>query len=69
MNSNFCGTNVSRLMLSKLSPASLSCGNFLAKVMPFVVIASVSSPSSLPSSSKIKTKMAIVEIVGTVNQA
>ena len=35
---------LSRLMFSKLSPAFFSCGNFLASVMPFVVIAKVSSP-------------------------
>ena len=62
-NSNFCGTNVSRLIFSKLSPASLSLGNFLTKVMPFVVIANVSRPSIPPNSSVDNIKQKRVRLI------
>ena len=45
MNSNFAGTRVSKLMLTKLTPHSFSFGSFFARVIPFVVIANVFNPS------------------------
>lgn len=47
MNSNFAGTNVSKLMLMAFRPASFNRGNNLAKFMPLVVTAMVCNPSSL----------------------
>ena len=46
INSNFDGTNVSRLMFSKFSPAFCKSGNTLDNVTPFVVKARSSNPSN-----------------------
>lgn len=59
-NSNFFGSNVSRLILIDLSPASCSWGNFLFRVMAFVVRANVSRPSKLLSSARIKQVIVIL---------
>lgn len=47
INSNFAGTNVSKLIFTEVSPHSFSLGSFLARVIPLVVMASVFNPFKL----------------------
>ena len=43
--SNRCGWSVSRLILSAFNPAAFKSGSFFSRTMPFVVIATVLTPS------------------------
>lgn len=55
MNSNFDGTNVSKLIFKAESPHSFSFESFFERVIPFVVMANVFSPFKLDSCRQISS--------------
>jgi hypothetical protein len=48
-NSNFAGTNVSKLIFTEVSPHYFSSGSFLARVIPLAAMANGFSPFKLDS--------------------
>ena len=54
INSNFCGTSVSKLMFKCVKPAFFNESNFFDRTMPFVVIAKSLKFSSADSLSEKK---------------